>query len=468
MHYFMLNRQVEMIVKTKLFFATALIILLTAGAVAAVFFHLQQKKMLQAELSETKFISDIIEKSTENLMQKGDGSGLQQVLENVGRNSEIVSLRIVGSDGTIRRSKYRQEIGGKAAEFTGLGGTAASLRQARIHGDVIDYFHEIRNRAECFGCHDRKDAVLGIIQITHDATRSFMPFRSTRRALMLSYALIALIGSALLSYLFSRLLSKRLRNTPPASCPVPERKEPEISAAEDSPAAVGSSFNKVVIQSLVNALEASDRFTRGHSERVRFLSLELGRHAGLDAQELELLEHAAILHDIGKIGIDNFILQKQGKLTTKEYSLIKMHPLIGEEILGPIGTLEEVRKTIIQHHERYDGSGYPHGIRGSEISLKSRILSVVDTFDAMMTDRPYRKALTLEEAKSELRENAGTQFDPPVVDAFLSMLEEKAEELLSAAGYSLACRRLQTVGDMSGTHTDRPSSPLAVHTLSPR
>jgi HD-GYP domain-containing protein (c-di-GMP phosphodiesterase class II) len=190
------------------------------------------------------------------------------------------------------------------------------------------------------------------------------------------------------------------------------------------------------IQSLVNALEASDRFTKGHSERVRLLSVELGKHIGLEAREIELLEQASILHDIGKIGIDNFILQKQGRLTAKEYSLIKTHPLIGDEILGPIGTLQTVRSTIIQHHERYDGNGYPYGLRGNEISLKSKILSVVDTFDAMMTDRPYRKALTLQKVKEELKLNSGTQFDPYVVESFAGMLDKKGHELLTAAGYN--------------------------------
>jgi HD-GYP domain-containing protein (c-di-GMP phosphodiesterase class II) len=155
----------------------------------------------------------------------------------------------------------------------------------------------------------------------------------------------------------------------------------------------------------------------------------------LDFKELELLEQASILHDIGKIGIDNFILQKQGRLTAKEYSLVKTHPLIGDEILGPIETLEEVRKTIIQHHERHDGKGYPYGLRGDEISLKSKILSVVDTFDAMMTDRPYRKAITIDRVKAELRAHSGTQFDPHVVDAFVALLTARENELLSAAGY---------------------------------
>ena len=190
------------------------------------------------------------------------------------------------------------------------------------------------------------------------------------------------------------------------------------------------------IQSLVNALEASDLYTKGHSERVKLLALELGRYIGLDFKELEILEHASILHDIGKIGVESFILQKQGKLTSKEYSLIKSHPLIGEEILGPIDTLEGVRQTIIQHHERFDGKGYPYGLSGEELLLKARILSVVDTFDAMMSERPYRKALSLFQVKDELILNAGTQFDPYVVESFIEMMNLRGDSLLDASGYA--------------------------------
>ncbi len=189
------------------------------------------------------------------------------------------------------------------------------------------------------------------------------------------------------------------------------------------------------IQSLVNALEASDRYTKGHSERVRFLGLELAKHMGLDYRELEIFEHAATLHDIGKIGIDSAVLNKEDALTNTEFSLIRAHPIIGDEILGPIGTLEGVRTTILQHHERYDGKGYPYGISGEEITLKARVLAVIDTFDAMLTDRPYRKALSREQTLDEIQKGAGTQFDPAVVKAFFHMLKDN-EELMKTAGYS--------------------------------
>ncbi|MDP2278979.1 MAG: HD domain-containing phosphohydrolase, partial [Nitrospirota bacterium] len=158
---------------------------------------------------------------------------------------------------------------------------------------------------------------------------------------------------------------------------------------------------------------------------------------GLDNRDLEVLEHAAVLHDIGKIGIATTVLHKEGRLTENEYDIIKTHTLIGDKILGPINTLEGVRTTIIQHHERYDGKGYPHGISGEEISVMARIMAVIDTFDAMITDRPYRKALSLSKAKEELKQGAGSQFDPQIVNAFLNMLDAKEDALLFTAGYNL-------------------------------
>lgn len=190
------------------------------------------------------------------------------------------------------------------------------------------------------------------------------------------------------------------------------------------------------IQSLVNALEASDRYTKGHSERVKQLGLELAKYIGLDHRELEAFEHAAILHDIGKIGIDTSVLNKEDRLTSVEFSLIRAHPIIGDEILGPIGTLQGVRTTILQHHEKYDGTGYPYGIAGEEISLKARILSVIDTFDAMLTDRPYRRAMPLGHAVDELKKGSGTQFDPAVVRAFMELIESN-EHILTQAGYDI-------------------------------
>lgn len=178
------------------------------------------------------------------------------------------------------------------------------------------------------------------------------------------------------------------------------------------------------IQALVTAIEASDSYTKGHSERVTRYSVEIGRQCNLSSDRLQILERAAILHDIGKIGIDLSLLHKEGKLSARDIGELQMHPVIGMKILEPIEFLKDVRTCIGQHHERYDGMGYPNRIKHSDQLLESRIIGVADAFDAMTSDRPYRKALSLDVAITELAENSGTQFDPAIVKIFTAILEE--------------------------------------------
>lgn len=178
------------------------------------------------------------------------------------------------------------------------------------------------------------------------------------------------------------------------------------------------------VQALISAVEASDAYTHGHSERVTRYSLALARAMNLSPAALKRLEQAAILHDVGKIGIDAALLHKQGRLSEEDFQTLRRHPDIGVHILEPIQFLKEVRQIIVQHHERFDGRGYPHGISGHELLLESRILAVADTYDAMTSDRPYRKALPHATAVAEITDNCGTQFDPAVVAAFLATWEQ--------------------------------------------
>ena len=178
------------------------------------------------------------------------------------------------------------------------------------------------------------------------------------------------------------------------------------------------------VQALVSAIEASDAYTRGHSERVTRFSLALGKRVGMAEEALRRLERAAVLHDIGKIGIDINILHKREKLTPADIEVLKQHPSIGVRILEPIHFLGEVREIIEQHHERYDGQGYPRGLSAEEWLLEAKVLAVCDTYDAMTSDRPYRKALPMEVAIQEIRDHSGRQFDPEVAAAFISMCAE--------------------------------------------
>jgi putative nucleotidyltransferase with HDIG domain len=178
------------------------------------------------------------------------------------------------------------------------------------------------------------------------------------------------------------------------------------------------------VQALVSAIEASDAYTRGHSERVTRFSVSLAKKMGIEGDALKQLEQAAVLHDIGKIGIDINLLHKKEKLTPADIDVLKLHPSIGVRILEPISFLGTVREIIEQHHERYDGKGYPNGLAGENWRLEGKILAVCDTYDAMTSDRPYRKALSHEIAIQEIRDHSGTQFDPEVATSFIELLND--------------------------------------------
>lgn len=171
-------------------------------------------------------------------------------------------------------------------------------------------------------------------------------------------------------------------------------------------------------QVMTTAMNLRDDVTGGHSDRVVQLSLELGRRLGLTEERLHHLEWAAFLHDIGKIRVDEEILTKPGPLDAGEWGEMQLHPYFSYSILMQVEQLFEAAEIVYCHHERYDGMGYPRGLKGAEIPLEARIFSVVDAYDAMVSPRPYRKTLTHEQAVEEILRHGGTQFDPQVVAAF--------------------------------------------------
>ena len=187
------------------------------------------------------------------------------------------------------------------------------------------------------------------------------------------------------------------------------------------------------IKVLALALDARDHYTHGHSREVTEYAVAIAQEMGLSVKEIEIIRDAGILHDIGKIGIADALLLKPGRLTDEEYEQIKKHPEIGKSILEPVQCLADKIPLIYHHHERIDGTGYPQGLSGDDIPLGARILAIADSYQAMTSDRPYRKALSMQVAISELEKFRGRQFDSKIVDVFLRILKRMGNQAANKA-----------------------------------
>lgn len=182
-----------------------------------------------------------------------------------------------------------------------------------------------------------------------------------------------------------------------------------------------------ILKSFAIILESKDPYIREHSMRVTKYSVLLAKEIGLSSNEVEIIENTAYFHDIGKVGISDTILQKSDKLTEEEWSSMRRHPEIGYEIIEPLKVLHIALPGIKHHHERFDGKGYPDGLKGEDIPLSARILTIADAYEALTANRPYRKARNTTEAVSELKKCSGTQFDPKLVEVFIKMLKKAGE-----------------------------------------
>jgi putative nucleotidyltransferase with HDIG domain len=185
----------------------------------------------------------------------------------------------------------------------------------------------------------------------------------------------------------------------------------------------------MTLEALVRALDARESETRCHSLRVQSYAIRLARQFDVDGEPLEEIARGALLHDIGKIGISDAILLKPGKLTEQEWVEMRKHPVLGYEILRGIDFLDGATKLVLRHHERWDGSGYPDGMRGKVIPFGARLFGIVDSYDAMTSDRPYRKALPTDHAREELSRFSGVLYDPEIVEGFLAIPQEELDEI---------------------------------------
>ncbi len=185
------------------------------------------------------------------------------------------------------------------------------------------------------------------------------------------------------------------------------------------------------IETLRYTVEVKDLYTKGHSDRVSEYMVLIGKHMGLGEDELKTLKIGGMFHDIGKIGIPDSILLKEGKLTDEEYGQVKNHPAIGKHILSNAKIFQDIIPIVYYHHEKYDGHGYPEQLKGEKIPLYARIAAVADTFDAMTSKRSYRNALPLETVRAEIEKHSGKQFDPKIAKVFLDILDHHYDEILA-------------------------------------
>ena len=203
-----------------------------------------------------------------------------------------------------------------------------------------------------------------------------------------------------------------------------EKKKQEL---DDANAVLSETNERITMQSmytLAKTIDAKDKYTRGHSMRVAKYSGMLAERMGLPAEELEEITHMAMLHDIGKIGVPDAIINKPSRLTEDEYGIVKRHPVVGYEILSEMPEMGDIGIGARWHHERYDGKGYPDGLKGEEIPLPARIIGVADAYDAMTSNRSYRKYMTQKLVRQEIQNGIGTQFDPKVAELMLAIIDE--------------------------------------------
>ena len=183
------------------------------------------------------------------------------------------------------------------------------------------------------------------------------------------------------------------------------------------------------ITAFVNAIESKDRYLKGHSARVALYAVEIAQALGMTPELVEVVRRGAMLHDLGKLSIMDTILRKPERLTPEEFTIIKSHPVVGAKILEPLRFLARETCAVRHHHERFDGTGYPDGLRGEDIPMVARVVTVADVFDALTSNRPYRTALALDEAREEISQGIGSHFDPAVVEAFLRVPLGRLEEI---------------------------------------
>ena len=346
------------------------------------------------------------------------------VIRDLAERPDILSVKVWNTDGTLAWTNLAPERIGKrfpidgelaevletkqaTAKLSTLSDAEDSAEAARIHGDVVEVY------APLFaGQHD----VIGAYEIYADAAPLEASIAARKRTMWIASATLFAFLWVLLM-LLARNASGMLRR--------------QTTALRERSAALSESYRLLeensleAIESLNATVEAKDPYTAGHSLRVQRISVSIAQELGVSPKDLDAVRFGGLFHDIGKIAIPDVLLTKPARLTEDEYELMKRHSSEGARIVSKFGRLRDCVPVIRHHHERWDGAGYPEHLAGEDIPLLASVVGFADAWDAMTIERPYQRALRVDEALAEVRENSGTQFSPQVVDAFFAAVAKR-------------------------------------------
>jgi putative nucleotidyltransferase with HDIG domain len=389
---------------------------------------LERQALEDARTSLTQYVNGVLR---DDLVQNGKvtvtraGDVVQRDLQ--GR-PDILSVKVWAPDGTLawtnvapERIGQRFPLEGHLAEAVLEGQAEAELESLGGHEDAAEAKLGVDRVVEVYApIVGTRGTPIGAYEIYADSSQLESAVRERSRELWLAVLGVFVLLWASLALLV-RGASSRLRR--------------QTQTLKQRSAQLLDSYRELerssleAIETLNATVEAKDPYTAGHSARVHRIAVAIGVELGLDTGRLTTLGHAALFHDIGKLAVPDAVLTKPARLDPDEYELIKKHSEKGAEIVGRLGRLRTAVPLIRHHHERWDGGGYPDGLAGEAIPVEAAVIGLADAWDAMTTDRPYHRALTLPEAHAEIRHGRGTQFSPEVVDAFFAVARRQPAEL---------------------------------------
>jgi HD-GYP domain len=344
------------------------------------------------------------------ILSKEKFNALDEKIQNFAESENLLDIKIWNPSNLVIYAKNNTVMEAKDSNKTNLDKAFANNENYLVSNELVN--GKITKVLKIYIPIEMNNSILGVYEVV----KPYDEIDEHMQQVIRTISIIVFSGLLILYLLLTKIIYS-------SSIKILKQNEALINKSNDLEEAyskLNSSYKNTVL-TLSKAIDARDRYTAGHSERVTYLSLKIGQALNLSSEQLNTLEIAALFHDVGKIGITDKVLNKPDKLTDEEFNQIMEHPSIGVDILKTIDFLDNALPIILHHHEKYNGNGYPSGISGEAIPLESRIICVADSYDAMTSDRPYRKGMAHAVAVNELIKYKGSQFDPEIVDIFLNI-----------------------------------------------